>query len=98
MPLHDWTRVPPGLFHHFHQDWSIEIARTLNRGLLPKGLSALVGQQARPRKPEVVVAPPVTSIMSRTTNEIYSVRANRVVVRHHLGRIVAVIEVVSPGN
>jgi hypothetical protein len=25
-------------------------------------------------------------------------RANRIVVRHHLGRIVAVIEIVSPGN
>ena len=27
MPIHDWTRLPGGLFHHFHQDWSIEIAR-----------------------------------------------------------------------
>ena len=32
MPIHDWTHVPPGLFHHFHQDLSIEIARNLNRG------------------------------------------------------------------
>lgn len=35
MPLHDWTRVPSGLFHHFHQDWSIEITRALNRERLP---------------------------------------------------------------
>ena len=41
---------------------------------------------------------PVTSIMRRTSKEIYAIRANRVVVKHHLGRIVAVIEVVSPGN
>jgi hypothetical protein len=33
MPIHDWTRVPVGLFHHFHQDWTIEIARDLNRPL-----------------------------------------------------------------
>ena len=37
MPIHDWTRVPSGLIHHFHQDRSIEIACTLNRGRLPKG-------------------------------------------------------------
>jgi hypothetical protein len=120
MPIHDWTRVPSGLFHHFHQDWSIEIARTLNRGRLPKGLSALVEQRAGPRESDVLaiesqnrrpraegapgeggvatLTPPVTRIMRRTTKEIYAVRANRVVVRHHLGRIVAVIEIVSPGN
>ena len=28
MALHDWTRVPAGLFHHFHQSWSIRIAGT----------------------------------------------------------------------
>jgi Protein of unknown function (DUF4058) len=118
MPIHDWTRVPSGLFHHFHQDWSIEIARALNRGRLPKGLSALVEQRAGPRESDVLalerrskpqvgaesnggavtVARPVTRIVRRTTKEIYSVRANRVVVRHHLGRIVAIIEIVSPGN
>lgn len=74
MLIHDWTRVPPGLFRHFHQDWSIEIARELNRGRLPRGLSALVEQQS------------------------YASRANHVVVGHHLGRMVAVIEIVSPGN
>lgn len=73
MPIHDWTRVPAGLFHHFHQDWTIELARALNRGRLPKGIAALVEQRLGPR-------------------------ANRIVLRHHLGRIIAVIEVVSPGN
>src|SRR5207302_3484741 len=42
--------------------------------------------------------PPVTRFVSRTTKQIYATRANRVVVRHHLGRIIAVIEIVSPGN
>jgi hypothetical protein len=41
---------------------------------------------------------PVTSIVRRTTNEIYADRANRIVVKHHLGRIIAVIEILSPGN
>jgi hypothetical protein len=119
MPIHDWTCVPPGLFHHFHQDWSIEIARELNRGRLPRGLSALVEQRSGPRESDVLAIestdemaqggpdrgggtvtadPPVARIVRRTTKEVYSRRANRIVVRHHLGRIVAVIEIVSPGN
>jgi hypothetical protein len=40
----------------------------------------------------------VTRFVRRTTKEIYSGRANRIVVRHHLGRILAVIEIISPGN
>jgi hypothetical protein len=54
MPLHDWSRVTAELFHHFHQDWSIEIARTLNRGRLPKGVAALVEQRAGPRESDVL--------------------------------------------
>jgi hypothetical protein len=119
MPIHDWTRVPAGLFHHFHQDWSIEIARKLNRGILPKGLSALVEQRAGAREPDVlamerrgngqlaesVEGPSITTlerptarIIQRTSKVVFAGRANRIVVRHHLGRIVAVIEIVSPGN
>jgi len=119
MPIHDWTRVPSGLFHHFHQDWSIEITRCLNRGLLPKGLSALVEQRSGPREADVLaverrtksprpasedegavltVERPLTTIVRRTTKEIYAGRANRIVIMHHLGRIVAVIEILSPGN
>jgi hypothetical protein len=119
MPLHDWTRVPSGLFHHFHQDWSIEIARTLNRGLLPEGLSALVEQRAgiyegdvlsvdsdtRKKKPAAgngaatrTLERPKTRFVSRSETEHYAGRANRIVVKHHLGRTVAVIEIVSPGN
>jgi hypothetical protein len=118
MPLHNWTRVPAGLFHHFHQDWSIEIARELNRGRLPRGVAALVEQRAGPREGDVLAIetrsraasvdfgdggvatldPPTTRIVRRSTREIYAGRANRIVIRHHLGRIVAVIEIVSPGN
>lgn len=25
MPIHDWAHAPSGLFHHFHQAWSLEI-------------------------------------------------------------------------
>ena len=42
MPMHDWTKVYSGLFHDFHQGWSITIRNALNGGLLPKGMSAFV--------------------------------------------------------
>jgi hypothetical protein len=116
MPIHDWTRVPSGLFHDFHQSWSVRIKDALNAGRLPKGLSALVQRRygvreadvqtvegkARPQRPDAgevqTLERPVTKIVRRTNKEIYAGRANRIVVRHHLGRIVAVIEIVSPGN
>jgi hypothetical protein len=118
MPIHDWTTVPAGLFHHFHQHWSVEIASLLNRGRLPKGVDAMVEQRSGPRESDVLalerrgkrssddridgalatLPPPATRIVRRTDREFYTDRANRIVVRHHLGRILAVIEIVSPGN
>jgi hypothetical protein len=119
MPLHDWTRAPAGLFHDFHQSWSVRVKDALNADRLPKGFSALVEQRAGPREAGVLaiekskgpggadkagesgivtMTPPSTRIVRRSTKEIYAGRANRIVVRHHLGRIVAVIEIVSPGN
>ncbi len=41
MPVHDWTRVDAAIFHAFHHDWITEIARALNRGLLPPSYYAL---------------------------------------------------------
>jgi hypothetical protein len=72
MPIHDWTRVPAGLFHHFHQDWSIEIARALNRGRLPRGVDALVEQQSGPSEADIL------AIQSRTrSHAAHADRANR---------------------
>lgn len=99
MPIHDWTTVPSGLFHHFHQDWSVGIARALNASLLPKGIDALVEQRSGPHELDVHgIERWATSAGSRTDREFYAHRANRIVVRHHLSRILAVIEIVSPGN
>jgi hypothetical protein len=115
MPIHDWTRVPAGLFHHFHQQWSIDIAKALNTGVLPKGLSALVEQRAGPKEPDVLAIEtqarsrkddgglltldrPKARMMYRSSREIYAGKANRITVKHHLGRTVAIIEIVSPGN
>ncbi len=46
MPVHDWTRVDAGIFHHFHHGWIEEIARVLNHGLLPPDHYALAEQIA----------------------------------------------------
>ncbi len=46
----------------------------------------------------VTVERPVTRIVRTTNRQIYADRANRIVIKHHLGRIIAVIEIVSPGN
>ncbi len=118
MPIHDWTRVPSGLFHDFHQSWAIRIKDALNAGRLPPGTSALVEQRSGPREADILAIesrarrsrfdlesggvatqePPVTQMVQRSNREIYAGRANRIVIRHHLGRILAVIEILSPGN
>ncbi|OWK37563.1 DUF4058 family protein [Fimbriiglobus ruber] len=118
MPIHDWTRVPSGLFHDFHQAWSIEIRNALNRGRLPKGYYALVEQRVDGPEPDVIAVetktkgtaspgdttailePPKTRLVARVPSEAgrYARRANRISVHHPLGNVVALIEIISPGN
>src|SRR4051794_34233137 len=54
MPIHDWTKVRANRFHHFHQDWTIGIARALNAGLLPEGYLALAEQKTDGPEPDVI--------------------------------------------
>jgi hypothetical protein len=116
MPIHDWTRITPGGFHTFHQDWTIEINRTLNRGLLPPGYTAFTDLRVNGWEPDVVAiqsspsprsggiavatAPPVAKQIARveTDSAAYARKANRIAIRHEFGNVVAIIEVVSPGN
>jgi hypothetical protein len=118
MPMHDWTKVPAGLFHDFHQTWTIHLKRALNGGLLPRSFSALVEQHAgspipdvlaiedpeprtEPRNPSrgtATLERPKTRYNYRSERGTYPGRANRVAVKHHLGRTVSIIEIVSPGN
>lgn len=119
MPIHDWTRVDAGLFHDFHQDWTIELRRSLNAGRLPPGFVALADQQAGGPIPDVLTlnrgpksrggseptggvavatAPPKARFILESEGDVYARRANRIVIRHRHGEVVAVIEIVSPGN
>ena len=54
MPIHDWTRLDAGLFHHFHNTWVGELAAVLNAGLLPKDHYALTEQWVGEVKPDVL--------------------------------------------
>jgi hypothetical protein len=126
MPVHDWTRVGAGIFHDFHHGWIEELARALNRGVLPADYYALREQFAAGFGPDVltlqgvgdngaageeprdvpssgekgvVLAPPKMQPTAETDMEFYRRKQKAVVVRHASGdRIVAVIEIVSPGN
>jgi hypothetical protein len=54
MPIRDWTRIPAGLFHHFHLQWAVSICKALNAGRLPQGFYALIEQHAAGVTPHVV--------------------------------------------
>jgi len=110
--------VKSGTFHDFHQDWTIEIRRTLNRGILPPGYFAMADQRVKGPEPDIVAlklraheptrpsglavadAPPRTHHTLRADSErsAYARKADRIAIHHQLGRVVAMIELVSPGN
>lgn len=46
----------------------------------------------------VVSAPPRTRLVQRAEAEVYARKADRLTVRHRHGKVVAVVEIVSPGN
>lgn len=54
MPLHDWSRVRHGMFHHFHNAWIYRLADLLNGGVLPSGFYAAGEQVAGDVEPDVV--------------------------------------------
>lgn len=118
MPIHDWSRVEHGLFHDFHQAWTIEIRNALNGGVLPPQFFALAEQFVSGPIPDVVTlqrrgassqsadgnsatladSPPQARFVTSAELDPFVRRANRIVIKHRLGQVVAVVEVVSPGN
>jgi hypothetical protein len=119
VPIHDWTRVDAGLFHDFHQDWTIELRRALNAGHLPPGFMALTDQQVGGVIPDALTlhhatknmeksesanglllatAPPKAQFIDELEEDNYAQRANTIRIQHRHGEVVAVIEIVSPGN
>jgi hypothetical protein len=98
MPVHDWARVDAGIFHAFHHDWITELTHALNRGLLPREYYALPEQHAAGFGPDVLTLQEEQPI-AETDMAFYRRKQKAIVVRHGSGdRIVAMIEIVSPGN
>jgi hypothetical protein len=54
MPIHDWTCVDAGIFHHFHHEWITEISRALNHKLQGTDYYALAEQIAGDWGPDVL--------------------------------------------
>jgi hypothetical protein len=103
MPIHDWTRVTDGTFHAFHVSWVSEIQLALNDGLLPPGYEAQIVPVEGSDEPDVVVNArrefPAIRHFAEAKLDDYVPKRRTVVVRHTSGdRIVALVEIVSPGN
>ena len=118
MPIHDWSLVDAGIFHHFHQTWAIELANTLNAGGLPPGFFAMAEQIVSGPIPDVVTlqrlppkavrpasgglaveeVPPKARFVTSAELDRYARKADRITIKHGLGQVVAVLEIVSPGN
>ena len=114
MPTLDWTRLTADDFHHFHTRWIGAIADALNDGLLPDGYFALSEQVTSRPIPDVVTLQqgipsdrgvatlpkpvPTATQIQRLTTVAYRNRKNRIVIQHGRGTVVAIIEIVSPGN
>jgi len=123
MPVHDWSRVGAGTFHHFHTLWIGEISNALNGGVLPPDHYAMAEQIAGNLGPDVLaleaiesaggagpegvsqgttslaLAPPRVRFTATAEADSYRLKQKTLVIRHSSGdRIVALIEIVSPGN
>lgn len=61
MPVHDWKRVPAGIFHDFHNAWIFAIKTTLNDDVLPEGYYSLSEQYAGAFGPDVLTLQTVGS-------------------------------------
>jgi hypothetical protein len=120
MPIHDWSKVRPGVFHDFHQAWTIALRNALNKDVLPKGYFAMAEQFTDGLIPDVVTlerfpvpngapvtagggvavaeTPPKARFTYSVETELYATKANRILIRAPYGEVVAVIEIISPGN
>lgn len=54
MPMHDWTRVDPNDYHHFHLAWMAALAHALNTSRLPPGYYAMAEHTVPPFVPDVL--------------------------------------------
>src|SRR4051794_25923162 len=109
MPIHGWTRVSAGTFHHFHNAWINKISEALNDGLLPANYYAMTEQVAGPALTDVLTlqeadagdargAPPA-GLTAPLEVDTLARKQRTLVIRHGSNdRVVALLEILSPGN
>jgi hypothetical protein len=101
MPVHDWSKVSAGVYHSFHLGWVTHLNEAMNNGLLPPSHYALTEQHGDRRISDVLTAngletsPPQASEPRSAYRVLRRTLAIRSVEGH---RIVALVEILSPGN
>jgi hypothetical protein len=99
MPVHDWTRVDAGIFHHFHIGWIGDLSRALNRVLLPPDYYAMAWQATGGGPDVFTLQHPESRTDLAAEPDAYAAKARSVVIRHtSKHKIIAICEIVSPGN
>ena len=61
MGVHDWSRVSPNHFHHFHGAWINHLSEELNDGVLPDGYYALA-EQSQAIQPDILTVDVLPSV------------------------------------
>ncbi len=90
---HADSRLEPrgsGNFHDFHQGWTVALLHAFNMGGLPSDYFAMVEKS--------VPDEALDGGIDIAAIDPYVRKANRVVIKHPAGEVIAVIEIVSPGN
>ncbi len=102
MPIHDWSRGSAGLFHDFHLCWVARIWDVVNNGVLPPDHYAMIEQTGGDLDPFAATidnAMPRMRFTAQTELDAYLLRRRTLVIRHDSDdRIIALVEIVSPGN
>ncbi len=97
MPIHNWSKVDPSVFHDFHVSWIVTLSGTLNGGLLPGTHYATIEPHAAHLFVDVLegnINYPVPN--SETTYaDLRRTIAVRQISNH---RAIALIEMISPGS
>ncbi len=97
--MHDWTKVDPSIFHAFHHGWISALSDWMNAGHLPGDYYSLAEQIASDGGSDRRTVTYLNRFVAETATEFYRRKKSSVVVRHVSGdRMVAVLEIVSPGN
>jgi hypothetical protein len=86
--------LPPNYFALVEQNIGGPIPDVLTLKLAPAAEESSKGTATL----AVATTPPRTRLTRRNELDIYAEKANRITVRHRHGDVVAVIEIVSPGN